>query len=534
MSRQRVVVTTLVAALAFLSGGWLMQQGGQSSSSVYQQARMFDDVLSHVADYYVDSLDERQLYRMAIDGMLRELHDPYTGYLDGRELRTLTEATSGNYGGVGLQIEYRDGAIVVVVPLADSPAERAGMMTGDRIVQVDDSLTSSWNQERAVTSLRGPAGTTVVLKVDRPGVNGSLTYRLTRAQIHARSVRLSTLVGDGVGYIELYSFSEATARELGNAIDSLRTAGMRSLILDLRWNPGGLLDEGVAVADLFLDQGQSIVTTRGRAPGATRQIADRNTQRYPNLPIVVLVNGATASAAEIVAGALQDHDRAIIVGTTSYGKGLVQSVFPLSQAVSLKMTTSKWFTPSGRSIQRPFRTSDDRDPDDEIAHDTVPVDSFRTDRGRVVRGGGGIAPDVLVRPDSAQIAARNRLQAALDRNVVKYTDALAAFALDARARRTVSSPTFEVTPALRSQFLSMLQERGVSLDAATLQATWPFMERQIGDQTARFAFGRAGQVLRQTNDDPVLSTGKRLAARATSPASLLQLANQASPAGQQP
>lgn len=536
MSRQRVVVTTLVAVVAFLSGGWLMQRGGQPSQSVYQQARMFDDVLSHVADYYVDSLDERQLYRMAIDGMLRELHDPYTGFLDGRELRSLAEATSGNYGGVGLQIEYRDGAIVVVTPLADSPAERAGMMTGDRIVQVGDSATARWNQDRAVSALRGPAGSQVALKVERPGVEGNLTYNLTRAQIHSRAVRLATLVGDGVGYIELYQFSDATARELTAAIDSLKGAGMKALILDLRFNPGGLLDEGVAVADVFLDPSQTIVTTRGRTREANRQIADANPQRYPDLPLVVLVNGLSASASEIVAGALQDHDRAVIVGTTSYGKGLVQSVFPLSNSSSLKMTTSKWYTPNGRSIQRAFRT-DDRDPDDDVARaDSAAADSaFRTDRGRIVRGGGGIGPDVVVRQDSGEIVARNRLQAALgNRNVVKYTDALAAYALDARARRTVSSPTFEVTPAIRSQFLSLLQQRGVTLDQATIEATWPFMQRQLGGQVARFAFGRAGEVLRQTTDDPVLATAKRLAARATTPASLLQLATQRTAATTQP
>src|SRR5436305_690767 len=176
MTRQRIVVTTLVAAVAFFSGGWLMQQRDHGpEGNVYQQARMFDDVLAHVADFYVDSVDERQLYRMAIDGMLRELHDPYTAYLDGRELRNLTEQTSGNYGGVGLQIEYRDGAIVVVSPLADSPAEHAGMLTGDRIIQVNDSSTARWNQEKAVGSLRGPAGSEVALKVERPGVSGPLT-----------------------------------------------------------------------------------------------------------------------------------------------------------------------------------------------------------------------------------------------------------------------------------------------------------------------------------------------------------------------
>lgn len=531
MTRQRIVVTTLIAAVAFISGGWLMQQRDSGpEGNVYQQARMFDDVLAHVADFYVDSVDERQLYRMAIDGMLRELHDPYTAYLDGRELRNLTEQTSGNYGGVGLQIEYRDGAIVVVSPLADSPAEHAGMMTGDRIVQVDDSSTAHWNQERAVNSLRGLAGSLVTLKVDRPGVNGQLTYKLTRAQIHARSVRLATLLGDGVGYVELYSFSQSTAAELSAAIDSLKTAGMKALILDLRYNPGGLLDEGVSVADLFLDRGQLVVSTKGRAPNSTRQLSDGDPQRYPDLPLVVLVNGATASAAEIVAGALQDHDRAAIIGTTSYGKGLVQSVYTLSPTVSLKMTTSKWYTPSGRSIQRPFRLQQDRDPDVDVSRtDSASRDSvYHTDHGRAMRGGGGIAPDLVVQQDSAEIIARNKLQQALDSDVVKYTDALAAFALNARAQHTVSAPTFTVNGTMRSQFLGMLTQRGVRLDASTIEATWPFMAKQLGDQTARFAFGRAGEIVRlSAGDDPVLTTARRFAGRAHTPAELLSLVGQA-------
>jgi carboxyl-terminal processing protease len=533
MSRQRIVVTSAVAVIAFLSGGWFMQRTAQPQQNVYQQARLFDDVLSHVADYYVDSLDERQLYRYAIDGMLKELHDPYTGFLDGRTLASLSEATSGNYGGVGLQIEYRDGAIVVVSPLPDTPAEHAGILTGDRIVMVGDSSVMRWNQERAVTALRGPQGSEVVLKIERPGVSDPLTFRLTRAQIHSRAVRLATMLGDGVGYIELYAFSEATARELAAAMDSLKTAGMKSLILDLRYNGGGLLDEGIQVADLFLDPRQSIVKTRGRAPGMTREFSDQNAQLYPNLPLIVLVNGATASASEIVAGALQDHDRAVIIGTTSYGKGLVQSVYPLSNSASLKMTTSKWYTPSGRSIQRAFRLQADRDPDEDVARNdssVAPDSTYHTDRGRAVRGGGGIAPDLVVVTDSAELQLRTRLQQALARNVVKYTDALAAFALDARAHQAVSSPTFTVTPAMRSQFISLLTQRGVNLDQSTLTATWPFIAKQLGDQTARFAFGRVGEITRlSSGDDPVLTRARALAARAHSPSELLTLVAQAAP-----
>lgn len=242
------------------------------------------------------------------------------------------------------------------------------------------------------------------------------------------------------------------------------------------------------------------------------------------------MNGATASAAEIVAGALQDHDRAAIIGTTSYGKGLVQSVYTLSPTVSLKMTTSKWYTPSGRTIQRPFRLQQDRDPDMDISRvDSAARDSvYHTDHGRPMRGGGGIAPDLVVTTDSAEIIARNKLQQALDSNVMKYTDALAGFALNARAHHTVSSPTFQVSPSMRGEFLGMLTQRGVHLDQSVIDATWPFMARQIGTQTARFAFGRAGEIVRLSNgDDPVLTAARRFAARAHTPAELLSLVGQA-------
>jgi carboxyl-terminal processing protease len=536
MSRQRIVVTSVVAVVAFLSGGWFMQQGSRPDESVYQRARLFDDVLSHVADYYVDSLDERDLYRKAIDGMLRELNDPYTGFLDAREIRALNEATSGNYGGLGIQIEVRDGAIVVVAPLPETPAERAGIMTGDRIVQVNDSTTARWNQDQAVRALRGPEGTVVALKVERPGVSDLLTFRLTRAQIHARSVRLATLLQAGVGYVELQSFSEATARELTAAIDSLKTAGMRSLILDLRYNPGGLLDEGLAVSDLFLDQGQEIVATRGRAPGATRRYADRAAQRYPGLPVVVLINGASASASEIVAGALQDHDRAVVVGTTSFGKGLVQSVFRLSNDASLKMTTANWYTPSGRTIQKAHHPANQEpdDPDTVAVRDTTARQTYRTDHGRTMSGGGGITPDVVVRPDSALNAMARRLQQVLGSDVVKYTDALAAFALEARAQHAVTSPLFPVTPAIRERLIGLLGQRGVELDHAVLEATQPFIDRQLASQTARFVFGRPGEVRRQAQDDPVLAEAVRLAAQARTPSELLTLASQASAAAHRP
>jgi carboxyl-terminal processing protease len=536
MTRQRIIVTTTVAVVAFLSGGWFMSQGSRSDVSVYQSAHLFDDVLSHIADYYVDTLDERQLYNMAITGMVKELHDPYSVYLTGRDLSELNVVTTGNYGGLGIQIEVRDNAVVIVAPLPDSPAERAGLMTGDRIVEVNGQSTAQWTQDAALRNLRGPEGTQVALKVQRPGVNDLIAFKLTRARIHARSVRTAMMAGGHVGYVELNPFSEESASELVTAIDSLKAVGMHSLILDLRGNPGGLLDQGIAVAELFLDPGQEVVATRGRAPGASRQFTDQQPQRYPNLPIVVLVNGGTASASEIVAGALQDHDRALVIGQPTFGKGLVQTLFRLTDKAALKITTARWYTPSGRTIQRQAKDAEEQEAQAEsaavhpMAAKPSPDEIFHTDHGRVVLGGGGITPDVVVRPDSAQAAAVRALNAALGKNVSIFNDALAAFALEARARHAVSSPEFPVTPQMRAAFLALLARRGVTLARSTVDSARAFIDQDIGYEVAQFSFGRVGSVQRLFGEDPVLMEAERYASQARTPADLLTLAEGASPA----
>ena len=529
MSRQRLLITSAVAVAAFLSGGWFMQQGARPGESVYQRARLFDDVLSHVADFYVDSLGERQLYRLAIDGMLNELRDPYTGFLDARDLRGLNEAATGNYAGIGAQIEVRSGAIVVIGPLPETPAERAGILAGDRIVEVNGTSTERFTQDDAVRALRGPEGTQVTLKVARAGASDFLNYTLTRARIHSRSVRSALMLSDRVGYVELNPFSQSSADEVAAAVDSLKGAGMRALVLDLRHNPGGLLDEGIAVADLFLESGQDIVATRGRAPRSTRTFADGAPQRYADLPLVVLVNGYSASASEIVAGALQDHDRALLIGTPTFGKGLVQTVFRLGNDAALKLTTARWYTPNGRSIQRPSRSGfepDDLPPDSVPARDTTQAPTFRTDAGRTVRGGGGIVPDVVMRPDSADIRAAERLTLALGRDITKYQDALAAFAFQARQRFAVTGPLFPVTPPMRAGLLDLLRQRGVILDEQTVQIAGAFLDRQLGDQVARLAFGHVGQVRRAAQDDPILAEAVRTAGRARTQADLLAFAEQ--------
>jgi len=296
MIRHKGYVIAAVTVAALVSGGWFLQRESEPAGSVYQQARLFDDVLAHVADYYVDSLDEKQLYQMAIDGMLDQLGDPYSVFLKPEDFRQLSEATTGNYSGLGIQIDVRDGWITVVAPLPDTPAERAGIQTGDRIVQLDGRSTEGWKQDQAVKELRGPAGSPAELTIRRLGVDDSMRFKLTRATIHIRSVQIAMMLNDHVGYISLNPVSESSAREVSQAVDTLLKQGMKSLIFDLRQNPGGLLDQGVAVSDLFLDPGKAIVETRGRAPGSSHEFTDSKPQQWPHLPIVTIVNGGSASA----------------------------------------------------------------------------------------------------------------------------------------------------------------------------------------------------------------------------------------------
>src|SRR5881394_165949 len=468
MIRHKGYVIAAVTVAALVSGGWFLQRESEPAGSVYQQARLFDDVLAHVADYYVDSLDEKQLYQMAIDGMLDQLGDPYSVFLKPEDFRQLSEATTGNYSGLGIQIDVRDGWITVVAPLPDTPAERAGIQTGDRIVQLDGRSTEGWKQDQAVKELRGPAGSAAELTIRRLGIDDSIKFKLTRATIHIRSVQIAMMLNDHVGYISLNPVSESSAREVSQAVDTLLKQGMKSLIFDLRGNPGGLLDQGVAVSDLFLDPGKAIVETRGRAPGSSHEFSDSKPQQWPNLPIVVIVNYGTASAAEIISGALQDHDRAVVIGTPTFGKGLVQSLWQLTPETALKLTTARWFTPSGRTIQRKSKNEDDQLAQAEAAelgHDSTKVDSslvFHTDHGRVVLGGGGIRPDLFVTPDTFTTAERAFVKA-LGNKIPTYWDVRTAYALEIKTSGRVKSPDFSVTAEMADEVIRRLRARGVAL-----------------------------------------------------------------------
>ncbi len=532
MNRKWLLVSAM-AGVALVTGGWLLQRDSSPQGSVYQQARLFDDVLSRVADFYVDSLDERRLYQMAIDGLLDQLHDPYSTFLKPDDFRALTEQTSGEYGGLGIQIDVRNGWITVIAPLPDTPAERAGVQSGDEIVALDGRSTENWKNDQAVKELRGTPGTTVEVKIRRGGIEEPITFKLTRAKIHIRSVQAALLLDDHVGYISLNPVSQSSAEEVAAAIDSLTRQGMKSLVFDLRNNPGGLLSQGIAVSDLFLDPGQEVVATRGRAPDATHAYRDSRVQRWPKLPIVTLVNGGSASAAEIIAGALQDHDRALVVGTPTFGKGLVQSLYQLSPQTALKLTTARWYTPSGRTIQRASQSEEDQiaavsaaAQGKDTTTDSAPV--FHTDAGRAVRGGGGIRPDMFSAPDTFTTAERGFMRV-LGSSVPAFRDVMTALALELKSRHAVASENFVVTPAIIEEVLSRLRQRSVPVPDSVVAGARSLIADELGYETVRYSFGRAAEVRRRMHQDHQVQEATGLARRARSPQDLIALAGPGAP-----
>lgn len=520
---RRWLLVILIGIASVSGGGWALH--GSQDPPAPSGDQLFQQVLGAVTQYYVDSLPADSLMHKATQGMLDQLGDPYSTLLEGEDYRQLTEQTTGNYGGLGIQIDVRDGWIVVVAPLPQTPAERAGIEAGDLIVGVDGKSTQDFNQDQALKTLRGAPGSSVELQVRRPGTPAVLTFTIKRETIHNRSVRPGTMLDPAIGIVQLSPVSETSADELREEIERLRGQGMQRLILDLRRNPGGLLDQGVAVSDLFLDKGQQIVSTRGRAEGTSRSFADERDQRWETMPIVVLVDQYTASAAEIIAGALQDNDRAVVVGTPTFGKGLVQSLFRLGNGRALKLTTARWYTPSGRSIQRETaneeaqaRLAQATEEGAEIRTDTLPT--HKTISGRLVRGGGGIVPDLIVRGDTLTEGERAFVRE-LGGNVAAYRDALVSTAIAIKEQRLVTTEHFTVTDAMRGMVYRHLEGNDITLSEEAKAGGRDWLDDQLGWEVARYVFGPQGELRRRAADDPQVRAGLDLLRRGSTPQALM-------------
>ncbi len=503
-TRYGVGVGLILAAV--LAGAWTMAPGRtQGVRGAPASDGLFQEVFETIRRNSVDSLSADDLYQRAAQGMVVTLGDEYAALLLGEESRAFAEQTTGNYYGIGVRVDRRGGIVTIVSATPDSPADHAGLRTGDQILRVDGMPAVGRN----VQKLRGDSGSTLQLTVRRPGGPSAFEVALQRESIHRKSVVASTLLSGGIGYVLLNPITNQSAAELRTELDRLQRSGMRGLILDLRGNPGGILEQGVEIADLFLERGQEIVAIRGRSPSVNRVYLASGNERYPDLLLAVLVNDGTASAAEIVAGALQDHDRAVVIGVPTYGKGVVQSVYPLSPAAALRLTTGRWYTPSGRTIEPPT-VADTLGGVDFLGDTAISARPlFRTDAGRSVRGGGGIVPDVVVQRNRLTMEERAFLRG-LGKRYGDYRAAVTSMALDALGQGQQFSEEFAVTPAQRQELLRRLRQRGVPMSDSTAQAMQGLLDRVLGIEIARYALGREAEIRRRLRTDDQVQTALSL------------------------
>jgi carboxyl-terminal processing protease len=359
MSGKRIFYTasTILALVGVLAGFVFLGNVLAYGKTIYTQLGVFSQVLSYINDNYVDEVDGEKLIDGAISGMLEEL-DPHCNYLDPDRFKRMQERNRGTYYGIGISFDIVDGDLTVIAPIYGSPSDRLGIRAGDIIAEIEGKSAKGISREEVMDTLRGEKGSTVRVSIKREGVDGLLHFDIVRDEIPIYSVPYHFMIRDDVGYVRMTRFSATTSQELREAIDNLQSQGMEQLVLDLRGNSGGYLNEAIEVADMFLPPNRKIVYTRGRLPDSSEDYYSTGKGKHTEPPLVIMVDGGSASASEIVSGAIQDWDRGLIVGETTFGKGLVQRQYRLKNGAALLLTVARYYTPSGRLIQRDYSDRD--------------------------------------------------------------------------------------------------------------------------------------------------------------------------------
>jgi carboxyl-terminal processing protease len=499
MNRTRTALLAGIVTIPLLVGGFVVQERASADG-----ARLFSQVLDLVSVRFVDTVNTAMLYEKAARGLVSQLQDPYSELMSPSQVRSFNSNTGGRYGGLGMSIEEQQGkGITVARVFHNTPAERAGIREGDVIVLVDTVSTRGWTSKKTADALTGVPGTKVTVGFARPGVTAPIKVEFTRAVIRVPAVPYEITFDGRVGYIPIDQFNENATSELVQSVGRLQSQGARGIVLDLRNNPGGFLDQALSISNVFLRQGQEIASVRGRGTEPQVYFA-REKPIAPDIPLVILTNQYSASASEIVAGALQDHDRAVIVGNTSFGKGLVQTMFPnLEGGWALKLTTAKWYTPSGRSIQKERKLT----PEGqfvEVHPDSLESDSarrarpqFKSDAGRVVYGGGAVTPDLIVQSDTLT-TPEQEFRKAMAPKSQEYYVALYDLAYELKSQLR---PDFTVKPEWRTEFLNRLEKAGVKVDRKQWEAASTLIDRDLEFRVARSAFGDSTWRRRTLDED---------------------------------
>jgi len=511
MKQRFAVVVVLIVVTSSLVGGFMgasaTARAASSPSSPNQFLSDFTEALDIIQKNHVDGVSSDKLVYSAIKGMLRAL-DPHSSFFEPKEFSKLREEQHSKYYGLGIRVRpllsNRGRVVIVEPPSLGAPAERRGLRAGDVITKIEGESIDDWTSDEVVNHLRGPKGTTVNITVERPNIREPLQFKVERDEIPLVTVPYAFELKSGVGYIKIDRFSESTAEELREKLDKLQSEShITSLVLDLRDNPGGLLNQAIDVADFFVPKNAVIVSTKGRTENSARPLRAPSLEKV-NVPVVVLINRHSASASEIVAGALQDHDRALIVGETSFGKGLVQSVYTLENNTGMALTTAKYYTPSGRLIQRDYKGSSY-----EYYYLNAPVASEPKDRevkftdsGRKVYGGGGIAPDIAVPMREltrfeALLTAKDTFFEYARRLTSGQVPAASNFQIPAKTEEVTSPPgkspkvlpKFEITDAIMEDFKGFLRSKRLEFTDEDIQNNLDFIKRRIKQEVYTSSFG---------------------------------------------
>jgi carboxyl-terminal processing protease len=506
---KRKLIFLVLAIIAIAGSGFLAYDNVYLK--INKNIDIFGKVYKEIVTSYVDDVDPEKFMHAGIDAMLESL-DPYTIYIGEKESEDIELITHGQYGGIGVSIGVRDGNITVIAPMEGYSAHRQGMRTGDIIIEIDGISVVNRNLDSVRAMVRGEPGTEVRVKVEREGETKPIEFVLIREEIQINNVSYTEYRKDGIGYIRLERFSRRAGEEVRQALKNLKARGeLRGLILDLRNNPGGLLESAVEVTSNFVPRGSTIVSTRGRRPEDTKIYTAEDDPIVPTVPLVILINRNSASASEIVAGAIQDLDRGILVGTRSFGKGLVQTITQLGYNTTLKITTARYYTPSGRSIQELDYKQRNRDGVFAITPDSLKHE-YKTSRGRIVLDLGGISPDSSVNPEESSTYTQELLRKSLFfKYVTRYAAQHAVAPSDgisdailADFRQYVSTQKFEFKDNAQKKIEELREALDKENYGSLIIASIDSLERTL-QSDHQSAFDRSSSQLRRELEEEIIS-----------------------------
>lgn len=512
MKYRFLLISVLVVLICSVIGGVVASKVLTNEQVTQSQMKNFTAVLDAVEQNYVERVPSQKVIAGGINGLLHSL-DPHSNFLDEEAYASLQEEQHGSFYGLGITIQSINGILTVISPIEGTPAFKAGLRAGDVISEIEGQATKGKPTNVLLKQLRGPKGTQVTITVEREGYDQPLHFTITRDEIPVNSISYAFMLRPGVGYVRLKNFTETSTRELNTALDKLKEEGMKSLIFDLRNNTGGLLDQAIKVSDEFLEKGALVVSTRGRIgeSNVTYRCQDKND--YEDIPLVLVVNRSSASASEIVAGAIQDHDRGLIVGTTTWGKGLVQSLYRLSSNTALALTTARYYTPSGRLIQRDYTKSmyDYYYTDIGVDENTDTREKTFTSMGREVYGGGGITPDEKVEaPDQSRFMDLLNSEYAFFNFAKRFTSSderkvQADDAKDAHAEKLIEvDKSFTASDEVLQDFQDFLQKEKIEYTPAEWNDNLPQIKALIRQEVLGAIWGSEAGYKVQADSDPQL------------------------------